>query len=114
MNKITNYFSKSSSSPDISADLFSYVDNPEEEVIQDINLCIRMFPNFIQTIIASVSLGTTRVMMFENKSGSHAISLIPGSLCLIMPPTNDKWTHSIAIDKRCVEGRISIIFRYYE
>jgi alkylated DNA repair dioxygenase AlkB len=66
------------------------------------------------TIIASVSLGTTRVMTFENKSGLHAIPLVSGSLCLIMPPTNDKWSHSIALDKRCQGGRISIIFRYYE
>lgn len=67
------------------------------------------------SIIASVSLGATRVMRFERNKGAHVhdFALTDGSLCLIMPPTNDVWLHSIPLDASCKKSRMSIIFRNY-
>ncbi len=63
------------------------------------------------TIIASVSLGETRSMEFE-RSGENKVRLPleAGSLCLINPPTNDHWSHSIAKDST-TGPRISLVFR---
>lgn len=64
------------------------------------------------TIIASLSLGETRIMKFDFRNTSHEIPLPSGSLCLINPPTNDYWAHSIPKDD--TQGsRISVIFRLY-
>ncbi len=63
------------------------------------------------TIIASVSLGETRVMRFER--GGYEMIDIPltaGTLCLLQPPTNDYWLHSIPRDST-VAPRISLVFR---
>lgn len=66
------------------------------------------------SIITSISLGTTRTMRFErNNNGIFEYIDIPlktGALCLIMPPTNDYWLHSITTDKT-ETPRISLIFR---
>lgn len=66
------------------------------------------------TIIASVSLGATRTMRFEKSNEAPLdISLSAGSLCLIQPPTNDFWLHSIPNDAS-TDIRISLVFRYFE
>ncbi len=63
------------------------------------------------SIIASISLGETRNMRFERSScESVYIPLKAGTLCLINPPTNDYWLHSIPNDS--TKGiRVSLIFR---
>jgi alkylated DNA repair dioxygenase AlkB len=69
------------------------------------------------TIIASISLGETRVMKFDRIGVSNGepveISLEAGSLCLLHPPTNDKWLHSIPKDPAPTDKRLSVIFRNY-
>lgn len=62
------------------------------------------------TIIASVSLGCTRVMRFERGSASHEFALSAGTLCLLRPPTNDYWLHSIPTDDS-PSVRVSLVFR---
>jgi len=68
------------------------------------------------TIITSLSLGTTRVMRFEyGRYGQIPdktidVALSRGTLCLIDPPTNDFWTHSIPKDSSTT-ARMSLIFR---
>jgi alkylated DNA repair dioxygenase AlkB len=62
-------------------------------------------------IIASVSLGTPRVMRFERKGWeTQDILLDAGMLCLINPPTNDYWLHSIPADES-TSPRVSLVFR---
>lgn len=71
-----------------------------------------------KTIIASVSLGSTRKMRF-GKSGSSSeedqidIPLSSGTLCLINPPTNDYWLHSIPVSRSNCSNtpRISLVYR---
>jgi alpha-ketoglutarate-dependent dioxygenase alkB family protein 2 len=71
-----------------------------------------------ETIVASLSLGCTRTMRFE-KSGSCSteqkidILLSPGTLCLINPPTNNYWLHSIPVspDLSINTPRISLVYR---
>jgi alkylated DNA repair dioxygenase AlkB len=65
------------------------------------------------TIIASISLGETRTMRFENNGKIIDIPLKSGSLCLINPPTNDYWLHSILKDDT-TNPRVSMIFRNCE
>lgn len=70
------------------------------------------------TIITSLSIGDTRTMRFEqitNSSFSKVIDipLANGKLCLIDPPTNDFWLHSIPKDTT-IGPRISLIFRNCE
>ena len=66
------------------------------------------------TIIASVSLGETRTMQFDRAGfGSVNMPLSAGSLCLLQPPTNDSWLHSIPKDST-VNPRISLVFRNCE
>lgn len=62
------------------------------------------------TIIASVSLGCTRVMSFKRFDKIVDFQLKSGSLCLINPPTNDYWSHAIPKDDTN-DIRISLIFR---
>jgi alkylated DNA repair dioxygenase AlkB len=66
------------------------------------------------TIIASLSLGETRIMRFS-KAGYETvdIALPAGTLCLMNPPTNDYWLHSIPKDKTTAP-RISLVFRNCE
>ena len=65
------------------------------------------------TTIASISLGETRTMRFERSNFDMLdIPLESGSLCLIKPPTNDYWLHSIPLDTT-TNIRISLIFRNY-
>ena len=70
-----------------------------------------MKPN---TIIASVSLEATRTMRFE-KVGERPrdFPLVAGSLCLIRPPTNNWWQHSIPVEDHVKGARISLIFRLF-
>lgn len=64
------------------------------------------------TIIASVSLGETRAMRFERGSMKVDIPLAAGTLCLIRPPTNNYWLHSIPTDD--TKGlRASLVFRNF-
>lgn len=66
------------------------------------------------TIIASLSLGETRVMRFERKGFEPInIDLDAGTLCLLQPPTNDYWLHSIPKDSTTTP-RISLVFRNCE
>lgn len=64
------------------------------------------------TIISSLSLGVPRTMLFtRNGYPTVEILLRDGDLCLIMPPTNDKWLHSIPTDPRITGKRMSLVFR---
>lgn len=63
------------------------------------------------TIIASVSLGAARTMRFDRFGKTVDVPLVDGSLCLLMPPTNDHWCHSIPKDPRIAEKRMSLVFR---
>ena len=68
------------------------------------------------TKICGLSLGATRTLSFT-RSGEEpvSISLPPGSLYVMNPPTNDKWLHSIpkiASDKS-EHIRLSLTFRSY-
>lgn len=62
------------------------------------------------TIIASISLGCTRIMSFKRYNKEHNFPLPSGSLCLINPPTNDYWSHAIPKDDT-INMRMSLIFR---
>jgi len=66
------------------------------------------------TYIVSLSLGSTRVMKFESCKTKKVVDceLKEGMLCVINPPTNDYWLHSIPEDST-VKPRISVIFRKY-
>lgn len=65
------------------------------------------------TIIASISLGSTRTMRFQRYENTVDFELLQGTLCLIRPPTNDYWLHSIPQDDTKTI-RVSIIFRNCE
>jgi alkylated DNA repair dioxygenase AlkB len=63
------------------------------------------------TIIASISLGATREMRFERHGCAPvSVPLTQGTLCLIQPPTNDHWLHSIPKDAT-TGWRMSLVFR---
>lgn len=66
-------------------------------------------------IIASISLGSTRIMTF-NRLNENPVNfgLENGTLCLINPPTNYYWTHSISKNPYITNPRISIVFRNCE
>lgn len=65
------------------------------------------------TNIASISLGETRSMYFERYGYEQLdIPLDAGDLCIIKPPTNDYWLHSIPTDST-KNTRISLIFRNF-
>jgi alkylated DNA repair dioxygenase AlkB len=69
------------------------------------------------TDIAGLSLGATRVLTLTpprfNRVDTNPIniSLTPGSLYILRPPTNDYWTHSIEKDLTVTESRVSLTFR---
>lgn len=66
-----------------------------------------------KSIIASVSLGITRVLMFS-RCGYRDIEipLKNGCLCLILPPTNNFWLHSVPVHAGLTGKRMSIVFRH--
>lgn len=65
------------------------------------------------SIIASMSLGETRTMRFERAGYEPLdIPLPAGTLCLINPPTNDYWLHSIPADDT-LNVRVSLVFRNF-
>jgi alkylated DNA repair dioxygenase AlkB len=67
------------------------------------------------TSITSLSLGSTRTMRFERRGfDSFDIPLSSGSLCVIHPPTNDFWLHSIPVMPTSTGPRMSLIFRNCE
>lgn len=65
-------------------------------------------------LITSLSVGATRLMRFERNGIIHDIELTNGSLCVIYPPTNDKWLHSIVCEKIERSPRISLVFRNHQ
>lgn len=66
------------------------------------------------TIIASLSLGCSRTMRFERGETAHDVVLSAGTLCLLYPPTNDYWLHSIPLDPALTGVRFSLVFRNCE
>lgn len=67
------------------------------------------------TSIAGLSLGAKRTISFtRNNYDPVSISLAPGSLYVMNPPTNQKWLHSIVKDSKIKEPRYSLTFRNYE
>jgi len=65
------------------------------------------------SIIASISLGETRCMRFERDGfESLDVNLSCGDLCLINPPTNNYWVHSIPTDDT-KDVRVSLIYRNF-
>lgn len=63
--------------------------------------------------ITSISLGSTRIMRFERNGTRYDIPLPSGSLCVIYPPTNTYWAHSILCEKEAKSKRISLVFRHH-
>ncbi len=67
-----------------------------------------------QPVIASLSLGSTRMLKFKSKSG-HAdplnIKLNNGSLLLMRGNTQLNWKHGVAKTKKACGGRINLTFR---
>ena len=61
--------------------------------------------------IVSLSLGSTRIMRFERNGIIYDLPLSSGSLCIIYPPTNEKWCHSIVCEDIPKGPRISLVFR---
>jgi alkylated DNA repair dioxygenase AlkB len=61
--------------------------------------------------IVSLSLGFTRIMRFERAGVVYDIPLPNRSLCIIYPPTNEKWCHSIVCEDIPKGPRISLVFR---
>ena len=65
------------------------------------------------SIIASVSLGIRRIMVFSRDGYPDIeIPLENGCLCLIVPPTNNFWLHSIPTNPSIKAKRMSIVFRH--
>lgn len=64
------------------------------------------------TMIFGLSLGATRKLELRRGNTIHRINLSHGSLYVLLPPTNDYWSHAIPpgdVD----EVRFSITFRTY-
>lgn len=72
----------------------------------------------IKTEIAGLSLGATRKLVLipprynTIDKESIEISLPPGSLYVLKNPTNDHWAHSIKVESKIKDPRISLTFRY--
>ena len=63
-------------------------------------------------IIASVSLGATRTMVFTRSDHQKRVyQLQNGSLMLMHPITNRYWKHSIIKEPKVLAGRINLTFR---
>lgn len=70
------------------------------------------------TTICGISLGETRTLVFGCnkycvKKKQHTLTLEPGSMYVMNPPTNDIWSHCIPPDKT-LSSRLSLTFRQYE
>jgi len=65
------------------------------------------------TTICGISLGARRTLRMNKYGINIDIGLPSGSLYLFHPPTNDRWSHSIASELLIPEGRISLTFRNY-
>ena len=72
------------------------------------------------TDISGISLGATRTLTLspprynQRDTTPLQISLTPGSLYILKPPTNDHWTHSIEKEPQVTGVRISLTYRYAE
>jgi alkylated DNA repair dioxygenase AlkB len=66
------------------------------------------------TTISGISLGATRTLTMERRGINVSIPLLPGSLYVFNPPTNDYWMHSIEPDLAVKDPRISLTFRNYK
>lgn len=67
-----------------------------------------------QPIIASISLGTSRMLQFrkkENTKTKASILLESGSLLLMQGNTQENWQHQIAKTKKVKTPRINLTFR---
>lgn len=66
------------------------------------------------TKIAGLTFGQNRTLILTSCNGSkqYKINLGNGSLYIMNPPTNDKWTHCIPKDDT-TQPRISLTFRNY-
>lgn len=66
-----------------------------------------------QPLIASVSLGASRLMRFKHKISqkTHNINLNDSSLLVMKENTQSDWLHSIPKSKRVNKPRINITFR---
>ena len=67
----------------------------------------------INPIIASISLGANRVMLFKNKKNNdiHKLDLDHGSLLVMHGQTQKCWLHSIPKRKNILGPRINLTFR---
>jgi alkylated DNA repair dioxygenase AlkB len=66
-----------------------------------------------QPIIASISLGSRRDMLFKNKRTNelYKLNLNNGSLLIMKGNTQTCWLHSIPKRKNILEARINLTFR---
>lgn len=69
--------------------------------------------------IVSVSFGEQRKFYFRSDNPSlplKKMNLIHGSLCIMMPPTNDYWKHSVPKESSKIKSkpRINLTFRLIE
>ncbi|KXI30569.1 DNA repair protein [Paraglaciecola hydrolytica] len=67
-----------------------------------------------QPVIASLSLGATRTLLFSHKETKQSMKLplAAGSLLVMKGTTQQFWLHAIAKRKTAVAGRINLTFRY--
>lgn len=63
--------------------------------------------------ISGLSLGQTRHLVMQRSGKRINIPLVPGSLYVMNPPTNDYWTHCIETDQT-IAPRLSLTFRNSE
>lgn len=67
--------------------------------------------------ICGLSLGSTRTLTLGPPRYLNIdpikIDLLPGSLYVLKPPTNDYWTHCIEKNPNILEPRISLTFRSF-
>ena len=67
-----------------------------------------------QPVIASLSLGATRNLLFSHKETKQSMKLplAAGSLLVMKGTTQQFWQHAVAKRKTAVAGRINLTFRY--
>lgn len=67
-----------------------------------------------QPLIAALSLGASRKMIFKHKKTQNKVSLYlaSGQLIIMAGMTQQHWKHSITKTKTVNEGRISLTFRH--
>lgn len=73
--------------------------------------------------IASLSLGQSRDFVFRHESARNKCRIKPsntdrvvvdlkhGYLCIMNPPTNEHWYHSLPVRKRAIGVRVNFTFR---